>query len=55
MSDYDIIQMNTMRKDGLGYENVGFCKRDMYNEVEKQRLFQFSDATNVMVYLKQLN
>jgi hypothetical protein len=66
MSEYDKYQMKTMRKAGIptsrvygffasqagGYENLGYSKRDMYNEQFKQRGTKHSDAEGALEFLK---
>lgn len=66
MSDYDVLQMNDMRKVGIktphiygyiagqvgGYENVRFRKQDMYNEQERQKQFHCSDAQAALSFLE---
>ncbi|KAJ1392398.1 Zinc finger, PMZ-type [Sesbania bispinosa] len=68
MSETDIIQMNTMREVGIGvtqiyglaanqsggYENVGYKKSDMYNEIFKQRRSDGSDARGALSYLRAM-
>lgn len=68
VSEYDLLQMNEMRKVGIrtphiysyiasqagGYENVGFKLRDMYNEGERQKNSHFSDAKAALCYLERL-
>ncbi|KAJ1422763.1 FAR1 DNA-binding domain [Sesbania bispinosa] len=58
MHDCDVMQMNSMMDAGIGvtqiyglaanqsggYERLGFRKRDMYNEIEKQRRILVSDG-----------
>ncbi|KAJ1386341.1 FAR1 DNA-binding domain [Sesbania bispinosa] len=58
MSEGDIIEMNNMLKSGINapqiynsfasqagrYEKVGFWKKDMYNEIDKQRKLRNGDA-----------
>jgi hypothetical protein len=66
MSEYDKYQMNSMKKSGIsttriygyfasqagGYENVGYTKRDMYNEQVKMRGSRHSDAAGALDFLK---
>ncbi|KAJ1392797.1 MULE transposase domain [Sesbania bispinosa] len=68
MNDADIMQMNNMRKAGIsapqiyssfacqagGFEHVGFSKRDMYNQIVKQRQFHPSDAKTAIKFLRGL-
>lgn len=68
ISEYDIMQMNEMRKVGIrtphiygyiasqagGYENVGFTKRDVYNEGERQKNSHMSDAKAALCYLDSM-
>ncbi|KAJ1413782.1 Zinc finger, PMZ-type [Sesbania bispinosa] len=65
MSEGDIIEMNNMLKDGIGapqiynsfasqaggYEKVGFWKKDMYNEIDKQRKLRNGDTMAALEYL----
>ncbi|KAJ1377364.1 protein FAR1-RELATED SEQUENCE 5-like [Sesbania bispinosa] len=58
LTEADIMEMNNMRNAGIstpqiygslasqsgGYNNVGFQKRDLYNEIGRQRMLQLSDA-----------
>jgi hypothetical protein len=67
MSEHDKYQMKTMRKSGIsttriygyfaaqagGYENLGYSRRDMYNEEFKQR-GRSSDADGALDFLKGL-
>jgi len=66
MSEHDKYQMNTMRNAGISttriygyfasqagrYENVGYNKRDMYNEQFKRRGSRLSDAEGAIDFLK---
>jgi hypothetical protein len=66
MSDYDKYQMKTMRKAGIptsriygffasqagGYENVGYTRRDMYNEQFNKGGRNSSDAEEAINFLK---
>jgi len=66
MSEHDKYQMNTMRNTGIsttriygyfasqagGYENVGYNKRDMYNEKFKRSGSRLSDAEGAIDFLK---
>ncbi|KAJ1428168.1 Zinc finger, PMZ-type [Sesbania bispinosa] len=68
MTDADIMQMNNMRKAGIstpqiygsfasqcgGFEHVGFSKRDMYNQIVKQRSFRESDVKSALQYLRKI-
>ncbi|KAJ1421051.1 Zinc finger, SWIM-type [Sesbania bispinosa] len=68
MDDFEVMQMNSMKDVGIGvtqiyglaanqsggFERLGFRKRDMYNEVEKQRRMQVSDVRVAFAYLKEL-
>jgi hypothetical protein len=69
MSEYDKYQMNTMRKAGIGtsrihgyfasqaggYENVGYTRRDMYNEQFKRSRCSISDAEQAVDFLKDMS
>ncbi|KAJ1431093.1 Zinc finger, SWIM-type [Sesbania bispinosa] len=62
MTESDIMEMNSMRSVGIsvpdiyasfasrsgGYDKVGFRIKDMYNQIDKQRRFQRSDAKTVL-------
>ncbi|KAJ1427412.1 FAR1 DNA-binding domain [Sesbania bispinosa] len=68
MDECDLLQMNSMRDAGIGvtqiyglganqsggYERMAFRKRDMYNEIEKQRRMQVSDVRSAFSYLREL-
>jgi hypothetical protein len=68
MSNYDIWRMTNMREAGMktshiyglfaneagGYEKVGFRRRDMYNEQERQRLTSSTDAKAACEYLESM-
>ncbi|KAJ1380127.1 Zinc finger, SWIM-type [Sesbania bispinosa] len=68
MDECDLIQMNNMRDAGIGvtqiyglaanqsggYERMAFRKRDMYNEIERQKRIQVSDVRAVFAYLREL-
>jgi hypothetical protein len=68
MTEYDILQMNNMRKVGIrtphiyglfanqagGYQKVGFRKRDMYNQLERQRRSNISDASDALGFLESM-
>ncbi|KAJ1404583.1 MULE transposase domain [Sesbania bispinosa] len=67
MSVADILEMNNMRDAGIstpqiygsfasqsgGYNNVGFRKRDLYNEIGRQRMLQLSDVKGAIKYLRE--
>ncbi|RHN81800.1 putative transcription factor FAR family [Medicago truncatula] len=69
MSEYDKYQMNTMRQSGIsttrihgyfasqagGYQNVGYNRRDMYNEQRKRRMRWNSDAEQAVNFLKHMS
>ncbi|KAJ1433393.1 Zinc finger, CCHC-type [Sesbania bispinosa] len=66
MTESDTMEMNSMRSVGIsvpdiyasfasrsgGYDKVGFRKKDMYNQIDKQRRFQRSDAKTVLRFVK---
>jgi len=68
MSDYDKYQMKTMRKAGIptsrifsffashagGFKNLGYTRRDMYNEQFKNRERNSTDAEDAIDFLKGL-
>ncbi|KAJ1405631.1 Zinc finger, PMZ-type [Sesbania bispinosa] len=68
MSESDIIQMNSLLQAGIspahifghfalqcgGYEKVGFRLKDIYNQIERQRRKQCSDAMAAIEYLGEL-
>jgi hypothetical protein len=68
MSNYDIWRMSNMRQAGMktshilglfaneagGYEKVGFRRRDMYNEQERQCLTSSTDAKAACEYLESM-
>ncbi|KAJ1430865.1 MULE transposase domain [Sesbania bispinosa] len=68
MTDADIMLINNMRKVGIstpqiygsfatqagGFEHVGFSKRDMYNQIVKQRQFHPNDVKAAIQYLRGL-
>jgi hypothetical protein len=68
MTDADIIQMNRMRNVGIstphiyqtfasqagGYHNVGFRKRDIYNQISRQHKQESNDAKAAIAYLREL-
>ncbi|CAL0313842.1 unnamed protein product [Lupinus luteus] len=67
MSETDVAQMNTMRELGIGtgkifapfagqfggYRYIGFSKKDMYNQIQKQRRIGNGDAESALQYLKE--
>ncbi|KAJ1388043.1 Zinc finger, PMZ-type [Sesbania bispinosa] len=67
LSEADILEMNNMRNAGIttpqiygsfasqsgGYNNVGFRKRDLYNEIGRQRMLQLSDAKGAIKHLRE--
>ncbi|KAJ1388204.1 FAR1 DNA-binding domain [Sesbania bispinosa] len=68
MYESDIIQMNSLLQAGIspahifghfalqcgGYEKVGFRLKDIYNQIERQRRKQCSDAMAAIEYLGEL-
>ncbi|KAF1895087.1 hypothetical protein Lal_00022584 [Lupinus albus] len=66
MTETDMAQMNTMREVGIGtgkifgsfagqcggYQYIGFSKKDMYNQIQKQRIIGNGDAESALQYLK---
>jgi hypothetical protein len=68
MSNHDIWRMSNMRQAGMktshifglfateagGYEKVGFRRRDMSNEQERQRLTSSTDAKAACEYLQSM-
>ncbi|KAF1868274.1 hypothetical protein Lal_00018795 [Lupinus albus] len=66
MTETDVAQMNTMREVGIGtgkifgsfagqsggYQYIGFSKKDMYNQIQKQRIIGNGDAESALQYLK---
>ncbi|KAJ1442790.1 Zinc finger, PMZ-type [Sesbania bispinosa] len=68
MSEADVQQMMNMRKVGIttqhiygsfacdmgGFEKLCFRKKDMYNEIDKQRRKKGIDAKSALAYLQQL-
>lgn len=68
MSDADVAQMDSMRKSGIripqiygsfanqsgGYQLIGFRKKEMYNEVQKERRLQEGDVKEAVCFLRQL-
>ncbi|KAJ1422911.1 Zinc finger, SWIM-type [Sesbania bispinosa] len=69
MSESDIIEMNGMLQAGIGpahiyghfalqyggYDKIGFQLKDIYNQIERQRRKQSSDAMAAMEYLRRLS
>lgn len=45
----------TMANAAGGFHKVGFVKKDLYNQVGKQRKKLFSDARGAVKYLRDLN
>lgn len=68
MTDGDILQMNNIRKVGIaapdmfnsfasqagGYGKIGFQKKDIYNQIGKDRRLRESDAASAVEYLPWL-
>ena len=68
MKESDIMQVNDMLKVGIGpsrfysslanqsggYEKIGFRKKDIYNQIGKQRLLKRCDGKNALQYLHGL-
>lgn len=68
MAEGDILQMNNLRKVGIGtpdiynsfasqsggYGKIGFRKKDIYNQIGKQRRLRGSDSVSVVQYLRWL-
>ncbi|KAF1879522.1 hypothetical protein Lal_00005989 [Lupinus albus] len=66
MTETVVAQMNTMREVGIGtgkifgsfagqcggYQYIGFSKKDMYNQIQKQRIIGNDDAESALQYLK---
>ncbi|KAF1869300.1 hypothetical protein Lal_00018392 [Lupinus albus] len=66
MTETDVAQMNTMREVDIrtgkifgsfvgqygGYRYIGFSKKDMYNQIQKQRIIGNGDAKSALQYLK---
>ncbi|KAF1898588.1 hypothetical protein Lal_00023591 [Lupinus albus] len=66
MTETDVAQMNTMREVGIGtgkifgsfagqcggYRYIGFSKKDMYNQIQKQRIIGNGDTESTLQYLK---
>ncbi|KAJ1378279.1 MULE transposase domain [Sesbania bispinosa] len=69
MSESDITEMNSLLKAGIGpahiyghfalqhggYDKIGFRLKDIYNQIERQRREQTSDAMAAMEYLRGLS
>ncbi|KAJ1381830.1 MULE transposase domain [Sesbania bispinosa] len=69
MSESDIKEMNGMLQAGIGpahiyghfslqyggYDKIGFRLKDIYNQIERQRRKQSSDAMAAMEYLRRLS
>ncbi|KAF1869086.1 hypothetical protein Lal_00048366 [Lupinus albus] len=67
MTETDIALMNTMREVGIGtgkifgsfagqsggYRYIGFSKKDMYNQIQRQRIIGNGDAESSLQYLKE--
>jgi len=68
MSEADIAEIDRNRKTGIrpyqmygslanasgGFHKVGFVKKDLYNQVARQRKSMFSDACGAVKYLRDL-
>lgn len=68
MRESDIMQMNNMLKVGIdpphiygsfasqsrGYDKIGFRKKDIYNQIARQRRLQQCDAKGALQYLRGL-
>uniref|UniRef100_A0A151UDW5 Protein FAR1-RELATED SEQUENCE 5 n=1 Tax=Cajanus cajan TaxID=3821 RepID=A0A151UDW5_CAJCA len=68
MSELDIMQLNKMRKVGIstpqiygsladhpgGYERLSFCKKDIYNQIGRQRRLQGLDSKCSLEFLNGL-
>ncbi|KAJ1402714.1 Zinc finger, PMZ-type [Sesbania bispinosa] len=69
MSESDITEMNSLLEAGIGpthiyghfalqhggYDKIGFRLKDIYNQIERQRRKQTSDAMAAMEYLRGLS
>ncbi|XP_019460040.1 PREDICTED: protein FAR1-RELATED SEQUENCE 5-like [Lupinus angustifolius] len=69
MTETNVAQMNTMREVGIGmgkifasfagqcdgYCYIGFLKKDMYNQIQKQRRNKNGNAEAALQYLKELS
>ncbi|KAF1873789.1 hypothetical protein Lal_00029495 [Lupinus albus] len=67
MTETDIALMNTMREVGIGtgkifgsfagqsggYRYIGFSKKDMYNQIQRQRIIGNGDAESALQSLKE--
>ncbi|KAF1871055.1 hypothetical protein Lal_00020789 [Lupinus albus] len=67
MTETNIALMNTMREVGIGtgkifgsfagqsggYRYIGFSKKDMYNQIQRQRIIGNGDAESALQYLKE--
>ncbi|KAF1885823.1 hypothetical protein Lal_00042696 [Lupinus albus] len=67
MTKIDVAQMNTMREVGIGigkifgsfagqsggYRYIGFSKKDMYNQIQRQRRIGNGDEESALQYLKE--
>ncbi|KAF1894767.1 hypothetical protein Lal_00021061 [Lupinus albus] len=67
MTEIDVAQMNTMREVGIGtgknfgsfagqsggYRYIGFSKKDMYNQIQRQRRIGNGDTESALQYLKE--
>ncbi|KAF1899090.1 hypothetical protein Lal_00019211 [Lupinus albus] len=67
MTEIDVTQMNTMREVGIGtckifgsfagqsggYRYIGFSKKDMYNQIQRQRRIGNGDAESSLQYLEE--
>ena len=65
MTDSDIMQMNNMLKSGIlpnhiyasfanqagGYDKIGFRRKDLYNQIARQRRLRKTDASCALNYL----
>jgi len=68
MIDSDIMQMNNMLKSGIlpnriyasfanqagGYDKIGFRRKDLYNQIARQRRLRKTDASYALNYLRGL-
>jgi hypothetical protein len=68
MKESDTVQMNDMLKGGIGpsqfyasmanqaggYEKIGFRRKDIYNQIGKQRRLKHCDGKNALHYLRGL-
>ncbi|KAF1862178.1 hypothetical protein Lal_00026702 [Lupinus albus] len=68
MTETNVAQMNTMREVSIGtgkifgsfasqcwgYQYIGFSKKDMYNQIQKQRKIGNGDAETALEYLKAI-